>query len=84
MVISYPSANVVLYSGGRGVFGRGSLSKAIYASKSVIRQLCGKAGHVALCCNKRFDVHFTSSDSQSYANANAKLLQMLHHKPFFC
>lgn len=61
-----PSANAVFYGGGRGALGRGAggarggFSKFTNA-KSIVCQLCGKVGHVALKCFRRFDVHFTGS-----------------------
>lgn len=62
--ITEPSANAAFYGGARGSLGRGSggsrggFSK-FSQSKALICQLCGKIGHVALKCFKRFDVHYT-------------------------
>lgn len=59
-----PSANAAFYGGARGAIGRGSgVSRGSFSKnvKSLICQLCGKAGHVDLKCFKRFDVHFTGS-----------------------
>lgn len=61
--VMYPSANAAFYGGARSAFGRrsggsrGGFSKNM---KTLLCQLCGKAGHVALKCFKRFDVHYTS------------------------
>lgn len=61
-----PSAHAAFYGGARGTFGRGSGSvrggfAKNHNSKSIVCQLCRKAGHVALKCFRRFDVHFTSN-----------------------
>lgn len=73
--LSYLSANVAYnssagrgshhensqtYHGGRfsGNRGRGG-SRMNYRQSRIICQLCGKPGHVAIKCFKRFDVHFT-------------------------
>lgn len=50
--------------------GRGG-GRMMFRDNRVICQLCGKIGHVAIKCFKRFDVHFTgvnSSPPQSLSN----------------
>lgn len=49
--------------GGNSYFkgGRGQSS----GNRQVICQLCGKAGHVAIKCFKRFDVHYTGQSLNS-------------------
>lgn len=59
-----PSVNAAFYGGACGAIGRGSSSGmrggfSKNSAKSILCQLCGKIGHVALKCFKRFDVHFT-------------------------
>lgn len=58
----YPS------SGGRFSRGRGG-GRMVYRDNRITCQLCGRPGHVALKCFKRFDIHFTgvtSSTPQAY------------------
>lgn len=69
----------MLYIGGRGPqfgvgssgaygaahgmqFGRGSKPNF---GKVLVCQLCGRTGHVAIKCFKRFDIHFTGVETQS-------------------
>lgn len=73
--VTDPSANDAFYGGGRGALDRGSsgIHSCFSKVKYVVCQLCGKLGHVALKCYKRFDVHFTisaptdSSSPQAFA-----------------
>lgn len=36
-----------------------------FRDNKLICQLCGKSGHVAIKCFKRFDVHFTGVNSST-------------------
>lgn len=66
--IAYSSANMVYNSGG-GRFsnyrGRGRGGRFGGRDNKMICQLCGRVGHVALKCFKRFDVHFTGATPTS-------------------
>lgn len=46
-------------SSGRGASFRGRGGRGFSRDTKIVCQLCGKTGHVALKCFKRFDVHFT-------------------------
>lgn len=57
-------------NGGRSVGFRGRRGGRSFGGRSNFRdkmicQLCGKPGHVALKCFRRFDVHFTGANSPS-------------------
>ncbi|KAH6764971.1 hypothetical protein C2S52_013978 [Perilla frutescens var. hirtella] len=55
------------YSHGRGVSFRGRGGRGFFRDTKVVCQLCGRNGHVAIKCFKRFDVSFTGvSAPQAY------------------
>lgn len=50
--------------GGRFSRGRGG-GRMNFRDNRLICQLCGKNGHVAMKCFRRFDIHFTGVNSSS-------------------
>lgn len=51
-----------------GNFGRGGRQGS---NRNMVCQLCGRTGHVALKCFKRFDVHFTGNETNNGSNVSS-------------
>lgn len=79
---SFPSAHVA-FKGSQNVASRGGNARfrggrsGSGGSRSVVCQLCGRSGHVALKCFKRFDINFTGNTSAPQAFLSASSSETL-------